>query len=544
MSRPTSGPVASDPSWGNRSDLDVLNRDIPRVDGPVKATGEAVYTHDVRLPDMLWARVLVHPVPRAEIDSIDVEAASEMPGVVHIEALKEPGDAVRYLGDDAVLAVVAAETPDQAADALGAIVVKARRLAPVVTPEQALKEGAPVVSRRRKADSNVGRANERGDEAVADAALAGAVAVVERTFEVPIQHHVCLETHGHVVQPAPDNEQVTVYASTQSVGGTPRGLARTLGRDASKIRVLTPHMGGGFGSKFGPGLEGALAARVANVTGRPVHLMLTRADEFAIAGNRSGSRQRLKVGADSDGRLVGLKLEADKLGGVSGGSLPGPPYIYTVTDGAAVFSKIRSVHTATDGSRAMRAPGHPQASFAMEAAVDELAYLLGMDLVDIRIRNLESAVHHRQLRRVAEEIGWADHPNRDRPGAAVNGRAVGIGFGVSVWGPGGRSSRCDVTVRPDGSVVSATATQDLGTGARTYVAAIVAEELGLTVDMVEARIGDSDLPPSVTSGGSVTTGSSAPAIKDAASKAATASIQARRVSTASAMVSPAAVNRA
>jgi xanthine dehydrogenase YagR molybdenum-binding subunit len=519
MSRSNHRPESSEPSWGKRSDLDVLNRDIPRVDGPVKATGQAVYTHDVRLPNMLWARLLIHPVPRAEIESIGLEAASEMPGVVHIEALKEPGDAVRYMGDDAVLAVVAAETPDQAADALRAIEVKARRLAPVVTPEQALEEGAPVVSRRRNADSNVGRANERGDEALADAALAGAVAVVERSFEIPVQHHVCLETHGHVIQPAPDDEPVTVYASTQSVGGTPRGLARTLGRDASRIRVLTPHMGGGFGSKFGPGLEGALAARIANATGRPVHLMLTRSDEFAIAGNRSGSRQTLKVGAGSDGRLVGLKLQADKLGGVSGGSLPGPPYIYTVEDEAAVSSKIRSVHTATDGSRAMRAPGHPQASFAMEAAMDELAYLLGMDLVEMRIRNLESEVHHRQLRRVAEEIGWGEHPHRDRPGSAENGRAVGIGFGVSVWGPGGRSSRCDVTVRPDGSVVSATATQDLGTGARTYVAAIVAEELGLTVGMVEARIGDSDLPPSVTSGGSVTTGSSAPAIKDAAHKA-------------------------
>ena len=437
MSRSISGPVGSDPSWGERSDLDVLNRDIPRVDGPVKATGEAVYTHDVRLPDMLWARVLVHPVPRAEIESIDLEAASEMPGVVHIEALKEPGDAVRYHGDDAVLAVVAAETAEQAADALAAIVVKARRLAPVVTPEQALEEGAPVVSRRRNADSNVGRANERGDEAVADAALTGAVAVVERTFEIPIQHHVCLETHGHVVQPAPDDEPVTVYASTQSVGGTPRGLARTLERDASKIRVLTPHMGGGFGSKFGPGLEGALAARVAKATGRPVHLMLTRADEFAIAGNRSGSRQALKVGADSDGRLVGLKLEADKLGGVSGGSLPGPPYIYTVADEAAVFSKIRSVYTATDGSRAMRAPGHPQASFAMEAAVDELAYLLGMDLVEIRIRNLESAVHHRQLRRVAEEIGWRTIRTGTGPGRLRTGARWASGSASPSGGPGG-----------------------------------------------------------------------------------------------------------
>ena len=177
---PPSPGAASEPSWGPRAELDVLNRDIPRVDGPVKATGQAVYTHDVRLPDMLWARLLIHPVPRAVIESIDLDAARRVPGVVYVEALKEPGDEVRYHGDDAVLAVVAAETPEQAADGLRAIAVRAERRDPVVTPEQALAEGAPVVSRRRRAESNAGRVNERGDLARVDAALADAVAVVER----------------------------------------------------------------------------------------------------------------------------------------------------------------------------------------------------------------------------------------------------------------------------------------------------------------------------------------------------------------------------
>jgi len=290
-------------------------------------------------------------------------------------------------------------------------------------------------------------------------------------------------------------------------------------RSASEIRVVMPHMGGGFGSKLGLGREGAIVARVANETGRPVHLMLDRSQEFTMTGNRSGSRQTIKIGADEDGLLVAMSLDAERHGGVGGGALPGPPYIYRIEGEGTVLSRIRPVHTATQTSVAMRAPGHPQASFGMESALDELAYALDMDLVEIRMRNLGSPIHHRQLVRVAEEIGWEDHPNRSQPGEAVNGIAVGIGFGVSTWGSGARDAKCDVTVRPDGTVVSATATQDLGTGARTYVAAIVAEELGLPVEKVTPRIGDSSLPPSVGSGGSVTTGSSAPAIKDAAHKA-------------------------
>ncbi|MEM9801106.1 MAG: xanthine dehydrogenase family protein molybdopterin-binding subunit [Planctomycetota bacterium] len=510
---------AADPSWGPREDLDVLDRDIPRVDGAVKATGRAVYTHDVRVPGMLWARLLLCPFPRATVESIDVAPAEALPGVAYAAALKEPGDEVRYSGEDGVLAVVAAETPEQAEDALAAIIADVERAEPVVSPEQAKADGAPIVNRRPGATSNVDRRNESGDEAAVEAAFAGAAAIVERTYEIPVQHHVCLETHGHVVEPIDEDGEVLVHASTQAVSGLPRALAGAFER-GGRIRVVTPHMGGGFGSKFGPGREGAVCAQVAEATGRPVHLMLTRADEFAMAGNRSGSKQTLKLGASDDGGLVALRLDAERYGGVGGGALPRPPYIYRVEGEASVMSRIASVHTATDSSRAMRAPGHPQASFAMESAVDELAYELGMDPVDIRVRNLESPVHHRQLERAAEEIGWYDHPHHIEPGTPdETGRAVGIGFGVSVWSPGGRGSTCDVTVHPDGSVVSATATQDLGTGARTYVAAIVAEELGLTVDQVTPRIGDSSLPPSVASGGSVTTGSSAPAIKDAAHRA-------------------------
>lgn len=514
MSAPTGR--AADASWGPRAELDVLNRDIPRIDGPDKVTGRAVYTHDVRLPGMLYAALVRYPVPRAKLARVEVSAAEALPGVVHVLQVKEAGDELRYSGDDSVIAVVSAETPEAALDGVRAVIVEAEDLEPVVDTERAKEQDAPLVNYRRNAESNVAGDQSRGDAEKTEAALAASAARIEVTVEIPVQHHVCLETHGHVIHPGAEGDRAYVYASTQNVSGHGAQLAGALGYErgqGDKVRVLTPHMGGGFGSKFGAGMEGALCARVARETGRPVHLMLSRSDEFHMGGNRSGSKQTLRLGGDPDGGFTAIHVEAERHGGQGGGSFAGAPYQYQVPE---VFLDTKSIRTATDSNRAMRAPGHPQASFGMETAVDMLAYALNLDPLEVRKRNLSDPIHHRQLDRVAREIGWFDHPHRTAPGTPVNGIGVGIGFGVARWSPGGRNCQCDVTVGPDGSVVSATATQDLGTGARTYVAAIVAEELGLRIDQVTARIGDSDLPPSVASGGSVTTGSSAPAIKHAA----------------------------
>lgn len=509
MARPNSS--AADPTWGPREDLDLLNHDLRRLDGPDKVTGKAVYTHDVRLPGMVWARVVRYPKARGVVRSIDVSAAGELPGVVAANALKEAGDDIAFSGTESIVAIVAGETPEAAMDAARAVVIDVEPLPAVVTTEDARKEDAPVIvrSRRRQPESNFTGLQERGDEEASLKGWEAAAGKVDITVEIPTQHHVCLETHGHVVQPGKDGGEAVVYSSTQNVHGMPGQFQGTLGDN----HVVTQHMGGGFGAKFGAGVEGRLAAELAVELGRPVHLMLTRSDEFTMAGNRSGSKQRIRLGASEDGTLTAIHVDAEKHGGMGGGAFPGAPYRYQVGE---YYYRAQSLHTAADANRAMRAPGHPQASFGMETAVDAVAYELGLDPLEVRKKNLASPVHHRQLDRVAREIGWLEHPNRTKPGTPENGIAVGIGFGAAGWGPGGRDAECDVTVHPDGRVVSATATQDLGTGARTYVAAIVADELGLPLDGVRAEIGDSRLPRNVASGGSVTTGSSAPAIKHAA----------------------------
>ncbi|MHC4261688.1 MAG: xanthine dehydrogenase family protein molybdopterin-binding subunit [Planctomycetota bacterium] len=504
---------AADPRWQDRADLRILNTDVPRLDGPLKVTGRAVYAHDVRLPRQVFARFVLYPYPRAEVRTVDVEPARRVPGVVYAEALKEAGDELAYLGDDSAVAVIAAESPEALEDGCRAVVVEALdQYPPMVTREQSLSPGAPDIRRR----GNTSNAEERGDEGDVLGALDGCERTVDATYELPIQHHVCLETHGHVVDF--DGERATVYASTQMVTGTVGQFASALGIDSENVRVVTEVMGGGFGSKFGIGLEGVTACRIAKELKRPVHLLLTRGQEFQMGGNRSGTHVRVRAGVDAEGRLKAMDFDVDRLGGMGRGSYPTPPYLYTVESSSA---RTRAVHTALDSNRAMRAPGHPQASFVMESAIDELAYAAKIDPLELRKRNLEDEVWHAQLDRVADELGWNEHPYRDEPGEPdADGMAVGIGFGIATWPARGRpGAEAEVRIFPDGRVTSSCAVQDLGTGARTYVAAIPAEELGLKIEAVTARIGDSDLPPGVGSGGSVTTGSVAPAVKQAAHKA-------------------------
>jgi xanthine dehydrogenase YagR molybdenum-binding subunit len=274
-------------------------------------------------------------------------------------------------------------------------------------------------------------------------------------------------------------------------------------------------MGGGFGSKFGIGIEGMLACKLAKDAKAPVKLMLTRRDEFLLAGNRSGSWQKFKAGVNKDGTIQVLHAMQYQLGGVGDGSQAGQPYIYAVANS---YRERASIHTNEDASRAMRAPGHPQACFAMESLVDELAYKVGMDPVEFRKKNLTDKVYHRQLDRGAREIGW-ERRNKT-PGGGSGPLRRGMGCAVGTWGGGGNNQcKVDVTVGRDGSVIVAVGTQDLGTGTRTLTRAIVAEEFGLPMNAVVEKIGHSKLGAANASGGSTTAASLAPSVKDAAFKA-------------------------
>ena len=502
------------PSWGPRAAHTLLNKHIERLDGPAKVTGQAKYAYDMRLPGMLYGRILRSPHACAEVTNVDVSAAEKIEGVNAI--LSMGNKTVKYEGEP--VAAVAAITPEIAEDAIRAIKVTYNKLPHAVTPKQALQEGgAQVYPMDNAVKGNLRPGGASGDKDQVEVAIMACPAVVEHEFEVGVQHHLCLETHGMVVDYT-GGDTATVYASTQGTFTIPGDAARELGlKDQNAVTALVEYMGGGFGSKFGLGLEGTLCCQLSKKAKAPVKLMLTRTDEFLMAGNRSGLLIRVKAGATQDGTLAALSAQQYRLGGLSQGSQAELPYIYKA---GKVYREMAALHTHRNEAVAMRAPGHPQASFAMESIMDDLAAKLGLDPIEFRKKNLTDPTYTRQLDRGAKEIAWEKRPKTPGGGAAYGPHKSlkrGYGCGLATWGGGGYPvCQVDVFIKPDGAIAVQVGTQDLGTGVRTYTAAIVAEEFGLQVKQVEARIGSSRYGNANPSGGSVTTASLSPAVKDAA----------------------------
>src|SRR5229473_3024819 len=502
------------PGWGPNDKHTLLNHRLTRIDGPLKVSGSARYTYDVRLPNMLYGRILRCPHAHARLTKFDSSAASNIAGVKAI--IQTPLKEFRFAGSP--VAAVAATTPEIAQDAARAIVVEYEVLPHVVRADDAIKPESPEVLARdpRKPDEkNLRLANKNGDPQKVETALANSDAVIEAEYYTPRIHHACLETHGMVVDYSGGNS-ATIYATTQGTFTIPADAADALGLPQSSVTATVQHMGGGFGSKFGIGIEGLLACKLSKETKTPVKLMLNRYDEFVMAGNRSGSWQKIKAGVNKDGTLVAVQATQYRLGGVGGGSQAPQPYgVYRAGE---TYREVYALQTNEDSSIAMRAPGHPQASFAMESLLDELAYKIGMDPVAFRKKNMRDEIYHRQLDRGAREINWEKRNAKAGGGAGPLKRGMGCGAGT--WGGGGNDQcKVSVTVGRDGSVLVAVGTQDLGTGTRTFTRAIVAEELGLQVRDVVEQIGNSKLGGANSSGGSTTAASLSPSVKDAAYKA-------------------------
>lgn len=502
------------PSWPESPRL--ISKEIPRLDGLAKASGRAKYPSDELPKGLLFGAMLYSPHAHCTIKSIDTSKAEALPGVKAVVVIANTGATLRYQGDD--IAAVAAETEEQAIDAIHAIEIEYEVLPHAVTEEQAMAEGAPEIS--RGGNVRAGRAQTQGNP---ELALGEAEATIEGTYSVPVITHVCLEPHGLTVQ-WEGEDKIRTWSSTQAVMATAGELAGRFNIPQTNVQVITEVMGGGFGSKFGADIWGTTAAELAQKAGRPVRMFLDRAQEHMAAGNRPSATGKVTLGAKRDGTVTAMVADTHGTGGITRGANFPLPYVYAIPNVRRVHS---DVFVNAGNARAMRAPGHPEGCIIMEAIFDDLAEQLGIDPLEMRRKNLapgdfRTPIYNAELDRGAEIFDWSAKykPRNDR---AAHGRGPvkrGVGLALHQWGGGGaQDKKVACIINPDGSVEVRSATQDIGTGARTILALIAAEILGLEVTDIKSNIGDSNFPPGQASGGSTTTPSMSPPTYDAVTKA-------------------------
>ena len=479
--------------WPDMSKRKVMGQRFSRLDGVEKSSGRAKYNSDLNKPGMLHAVLLTSPLAHAKVRSIDTSAAESHPGVAAVRVIAPAGTEIQWAGWE--VAMVAASTELAARDAAAKIKVDYEPMEHFVREDDLKK-----VKTRAKA---------AGEQVEGDPEMAAKQAdvVSEGTYGIPVLTHCCLETHGNVVQWTPDNK-VEFNPSTQSVTSIRGDLARLLSVPAANIHVHQDHVGGGFGSKFQPDRWGIESAQISKQTGgKPVKMFLDRASEMVSGGIRPSGFAKVKMGAKKDGTITLWDSESWASGGIGGGGSPPIPYVFTKIPNRRQSHSAVSLNTAP--SRAWRAPNHQQASYLTCAPMEDLAAKLKMDPVEFFLKNAgltaRPDTYIRQLKKAAELAEWTKlwHPRGEGGKGAVR---RGLGIGVATWGGAGHDSTARVTIHPDGTVEVELGSQDLGTGTRTIIAQVAAESLGLRVQDVRVKLGDTNYPPSGTSGGSTTVG--------------------------------------
>ena len=496
--------------------LAVVGRPAERQDGLQRARGEARYTADVRLPGMLHAAVLRSPIANGRARAIQVQPALELPGVHAALTYEDVEFLVSEIGfPGAAVAAVAADTIEQARAAIEAIVVEWEAHEPLLDPDEAVARGSLLSETSRYA---------RGD---LETALAGADAVVEAEYRTQSVLHNSLETHQAVCHW--EGETLVVHVSTQYIWGIRDEIAEAFGLRPDDVRIVCEFMGGGFGAKNSAGDYTRIAAELARRTGRPVRCALTRREENLAAGNRNATIQRLRIGARADGTIVGLGGEFVNAVGWGGwvAGTDGPMHmLYAVEN---VSTTLHGAKLNSGPMAAFRAPGFVEGTFGLECLLDEVAAKLGLDPLELRRANHAdtdvvdgrpySSKSLMECYRRAEPHWERRHEVRARSDETWK---HGVGLASQIWyGGGGPPSYAWVRVGSDASVTVVTAMQDIGTGSRTAMAQIAAEELGVPLAQVRVELGDSARGPFASiSAGSSTIPSMGPAVRSAAGDAA------------------------
>jgi xanthine dehydrogenase YagR molybdenum-binding subunit len=457
-----------------------------------KVSGRAKYTTDYYPKGMLYAGYIRCPYGKATLESHDLDAARKVPGVLEVEITREEG---RYAGDR--MGHLCAESKAAYHAALRALNARWDIGDPKTDAGDLMEDFS---------------FDGAGNSEVA-AVLDGAARQHTAAYDTQVQTHCCLEPHIAVVDWRPDATTMA-WGSTQSNFGFRDELARELGVDPSEVEFHCEHVGGGFGSKFGAGAEGQLAARMSKKYGKPCRVGLNRKEEHEDAGMRPGSIQYMRVGLDDAGNMVAAQVQTWGLVGYEGGG--GGATNPSRYDFGAVDKQHTDVNLNSQPPRAMRAPGHPQGMFGVEMMLDELATLAGMDPMAFRRQNDPNENRRNMLEVGAELIGWDRRmANGQWPGAVK----TGFGIGAGDWGNSPGNATVVVNVYRNGTVEVLSGSQDIGTGFRTMLGDCVHAELGMPRRYLRAKCGVSTYPPGPASGGSVTSRFVAPKALNAAQQA-------------------------
>lgn len=528
---PTSEPSA----WPINDKLKHVGKRVKRYDAVAKVTGKAKYTADIQLPGMLYAKFFRSNTPHANIKSINTEKAERYPGVYGVHVMKnDEGELpiVKYAGQP--LAGVAASSLNIAEEAIQLIEVEYDYQDFVIDVEEAQHPEAPIVHKQSlsaqtdggdvgvthdgsNAQGNiVGPSTQSffgGPRGNLDEGFSDADVIVEQVYRTQVHTHVPLETHGVVVDWKPGN--MIVYASSQNTAGMRDEMAEYFGISNSEVRVISEYTGGGFGAKHSVGVYGPMAATLSKKTGRPVWLMLDRKEEHISEGNRPSSIQYLKIGAKKDGKLTAIQQRSHGTAGVALGA--GVGRIAQVLYECPNFATEQyDVYTNAGPGAAWRAPGNVQGAYGVEQAIDELAEKLGMDPLAYRDIIDKSEIRKVERQRGAEKFGWT---RRKAAGSDTGTVKKGFGMAQSTWPRFVTlDSTAEVRIMRGGAVEIRSSVQDIGTGTKTILAQVVAEEFGIPVEDVTVLIGDTYFPTGPGSGGSVATGSITPPARNAAYK--------------------------
>ncbi|HLH87133.1 MAG TPA: xanthine dehydrogenase family protein molybdopterin-binding subunit [Xanthobacteraceae bacterium] len=507
----------------------------PRLDARLKVTGEARYPADEPLTNPAYAVLVTSGIAKGRLVQIALDDARTVPGVLEIFTQQNTGDlkqlkfmqagsatSIQSLGPDIfhdgqIIAMVVADTLEAAQEA-------ARKVKPTYAADQpsatfgapgVTQEDATRVSPVHKHVPNVGDA---------EAAIAGADVKIDVEYATPTQHHNPIELFSTTA--VWHDDKLTLFEPSQFVYGLRNGVAQRLGIDRDKVRVVSRFVGGAFGSKGGMTPRSALVAFAARQLNRPVRLVVSRAQGFTTATYRAETRHHIRLGARRDGKLVGYSHE-----GFEVSSRPDPYVVAGVLDSArlyaygAVKTAVNLVHADRNTPGYMRSPPVVPYIYAIESAMDELAWKLEMDPVELRRINdtmkdpidgkpWSSRSLMRCYDKAAQAFGWAKRARE--PGATRDGDwLIGCGCATAVYPTHTGTATARVRLMANGEVRVQTAAHEIGNGAYTVIGQAAAERLGVPLAKVTVELGDTELPPAPVAGGSRTTASTCSAVLEA-----------------------------